>query len=87
MPTYEYYCTENQRSVEVMHGMSTQLKTWAELCEAAGLGQGTTPGDTPVEKMLGSGMVLSNGRMDACQTPAATRSGGGCCGGMCGGHG
>lgn len=28
MPTYEYFCPENGRSVEALHGMNTTLTTW-----------------------------------------------------------
>ena len=35
MPTYEYYCAANRQTVEVMHGMSRSVSTWAELCELA----------------------------------------------------
>jgi hypothetical protein len=84
MPSYEYYCTDNHRTVEVMHGMSRTVATWGELCELAEQEPGPTPPETPVEKLLGTGMVLSKqpSAGDACTGPPM---GGGCCGGMCGG--
>ena len=85
MPTYEYFCPDNGQSLEVLHGMTTTLKTWGEVCDKIDQDPGDTPSDTPVEKLLGSGMVLSNSRADlatpdACSGPMP---GGGCCGGMC----
>ena len=59
MPTYEYYCSDNHQTVEVMHAMATQLSSWGEVCESAGIDRGTTPAKTPVEKLLGAGMVIS----------------------------
>lgn len=65
MPTYEYYCAENGRTVEVLHAMSRTLTTWCEVCEAAEVDPASTPADTPVEKLLGAGMVLSRGAAEA----------------------
>ncbi|MEM6551807.1 MAG: zinc ribbon domain-containing protein [Planctomycetota bacterium] len=80
MPTYEYFCPDNGQSLEVMHGMTTTLNTWGELCDQADLDPGDTPADTPIEKLLGTGMLLSNSRADL--TPgSASNTGGGCCGG------
>ena len=84
MPSYEYYCTDNHQTLEVMHGMSRTVATWGELCELAEVDLGKTPADTPVEKLLGTGMVLAKKpSTDSCAGPP---TGGGCCGGMCGGH-
>ena len=83
MPTYEYFCPENGRSVEVLHGMSTTLSTWGEVCAAQDLEPGDTPTHTRVEKLLGTGMVLTHARADLndCASPTPQ---GGCCGGGCG---
>lgn len=81
MPTYEYYCPTNHRTVEVLHGMSTELATWGEACERAGADPGKTPADSPVEKLLGAGMVIAKSRPAEdfdCGRPT------GCCGGGCG---
>lgn len=80
MPTYEYYCPTNHRTVEVLHGMSVEVGTWGEACERAGIDPGKTPGDAPVEKLLGAGMVIAKSRPAEdfnCGNP------GGCCGGGC----
>lgn len=81
MPTYEYYCPANQQSVEVMHGMSRVVQTWAELCELADQPTGQTPGDTPVEKLLSAGMVISSQKNASdfdCGAPGGCCGGGGC---------
>ena len=85
MPSYEYYCTDNHQTLEVMHGMSRTVQTWGELCELAEIEPGKTPADAPVEKLLSAGMVLAKkpSAGDACSGPTPM---GGCCGGMCGGH-
>ena len=78
MPTYEYYCPANQKTLEVMHGMSREVTTWGELCELAEAEPGKTAANEPVEKLLGTGMVLTNSRAhlaEDCGNP------GGCCGG------
>ena len=59
MPTYEYYCPDNDQTVEVMHGMSTTLDTWSEVCDKAEIELGTTPPETPVKKLLGTGMLAT----------------------------
>ena len=53
MPTYDYICEANGRTVEVMHAMSVTLKTWGQVCEEAELDLGNTPADAPVSKGLG----------------------------------
>ncbi len=52
MPLYEYRCPTNGQVVEVRHGMSERLETWAEVCERAGRDVGRTPLETPVERIL-----------------------------------
>jgi len=52
MPVYEYYCPENDRHVEVIHGMKESLSTWGELCAMANIDPGATPIDSPVERLL-----------------------------------
>ena len=82
MPTYQYYCTENHRTLEVIHGMSATVETWGELCAIAEADVGDTPAQAPVEKLMGTGMVLAK-KPDPGSAPPA----GGCgCSGMCHGH-
>lgn len=52
MPTYEYLCRANQTSVEVIHSIREDIKTWGELCAAAGIDPGETAADAPVERLV-----------------------------------
>ena len=62
MPTYDYHCQANGRTVEVSHKMAEKIATWGELCRQAGIPLDGTPGRTKVEKLMGaSGMVHSLG--------------------------
>ena len=45
MPTYDYYCPGNGKTIEVFHGISRKLETWGELCELAGEDVGETSPD------------------------------------------
>lgn len=47
MPTYDYHCPANGRTVEVKHAMSEKVRTWGELCALAGLSIEATPAETP----------------------------------------
>ncbi len=64
MPTYRYRCAANDRVVDVVHSMRDDLRTWADLCRAAGLDLDGTPGDAPVERILFP-VGLSSPRGDA----------------------
>ncbi|MAV55324.1 MAG: regulator [Phycisphaerae bacterium] len=77
MPTYDYTCEANGQTVEVMHSMSTTIKTWGQLCKEAELDLGDTPAEAQVTKGLGLGVV---GQNDAGPQP------GGPCGGSCACH-
>jgi hypothetical protein len=82
MPTYEYYCEANGKTVEVIHSMSNELETWGEVCELAELEVGDTPKDSPVIRQLSaiSSLIPKGG--------GGPRGGsGGCCGGGSGGCG
>jgi len=83
MPTYDYYCEANDRTVEVSHRMSEQLRTWGELCARAGVAPGKTAAGTPVRRLV-SGAAILSGQSRA--TPAAMPdcgAGTACCGGVC----
>lgn len=84
MPTYEYYCPANHKTLEVMHTMSRAVTTWGELCELADTQPGKTAPTEPVEKLLSAGMVITGDKdvpnLD-CGNPAIGP--GGCCGGGC----
>lgn len=42
MPVYEYYCEENDLTVEVVHPMSVKLHTWGEVCYVSQISMGDT---------------------------------------------
>ena len=77
MPTYDYYCSGNGKTIEVFHGISRKLETWGELCELAGEDVGETSSDSPLERLLGTGILIdSRGGKEPGPGPAA--AGGGC---------
>ncbi len=57
MPTYIYHCDANGASVEVVHRMAEDIKTWGELCERDGRDAGDTPADAPVHRQICSPAV------------------------------
>ena len=76
MPTYDYYCPGNGKTIEVFHGISRKLETWGELCELAGEDVGETSSDSPLKRLLGTGTLIdSRGGKEHGPGPAA---GGGC---------
>jgi len=83
MPTYDYHCETNGRTVEVQHRMSDSVTSWGQLCELAGIDSGETPTDAPVTKLLTGGAVITKGGFGGGgdMPPCAT---GGCASGMCG---
>jgi len=66
MPHYEYHCVTNGHTVEVRHGMSERLETWGELVRRAECDPGSTPTDTPVERIMSAPVPLtrSGGKQD-----------------------
>lgn len=52
MPAYDYHCDENGRTVQVRHGLETELKTWGEVCYAAQVPLGDTDFLAPVRKLV-----------------------------------
>ena len=84
MPTYDYHCTANGRTVEVKHRMSEEVRTWGELCTMAGLPLEATPADTPVAKKLAAPMVAGSGNLGCDAGPPVMGGMGGCGMGGCG---
>ena len=82
MPSYDYRCGQNGRVVEVMHKMSEKLTTWGEVCETAGIALDGTPADSPVERLITGGNVVSSSTLSNPEAPPCGM--GGCSGGMCG---
>jgi predicted nucleic acid-binding Zn ribbon protein len=85
MPTYDYLCEANGRTVEVSHKMAEQLNTWGELCRRAGIDPGKTAAGTPVRKLIG-GAAVHSGRSGGSDMPASCDMGNACCGGVCSTH-
>ncbi len=81
MPTYDYRCEANGRTVEVRHGMNEEVRDWAALCALAGIEPGDTPGDAEVVRLISGGYVLRHG---AGADPAPGCGSESCCGGVCG---
>jgi hypothetical protein len=83
MPTYDYRCESNNRTVEVSHRMSESLGTWGELCAKAGIEPGDTPASSPVIRLATGGNLISRSNLGSGTAPACST--GSCCpGGMCG---
>ena len=78
MPTYEYYCPTNNKTIEVLHGMNDSIATWGALCHVAGIEQGETSANSLVERKLSAVSLLPK------KGEGGQGSGGGCCGGGCG---
>lgn len=58
MPMYDYHCAANDKTIQVTHRMSEEVKTWGEVCARANLELGDTPADAPVHKVhLGANVV------------------------------
>ena len=85
MPTYDYFCPGNGKTLEVFHGITRKLETWGELCELAGEVAGETSPDSTVERQLGSGILIDSRRG---KEPDTGPTGGGGCSrpGGCGCH-
>jgi predicted nucleic acid-binding Zn ribbon protein len=84
MPTYDYRCETNGRVVEVRHGMSETVSTWGELCERAGIEPGQTPAESPVQRLITGGYVITGSAGSAKAEAPSCGAGFGCGGGMCG---
>ncbi len=77
MPRYDYFCPANDRTVEVAHSMADTLRTWGEVCKAAGLKPGETPAMSKVQRMIGPAMLLGTKRGSG---GGSGHGRGGCCG-------
>ncbi|MFG0247565.1 MAG: zinc ribbon domain-containing protein [Phycisphaeraceae bacterium JB051] len=73
MPIYTYHCPASGKEVDVQHGMNQRLTTWKQVCDTAEIDPGSTPGDTPVERLITGGYML-------IKRPGQAMHTGGCCG-------
>ncbi len=83
MPTYDYVCLHDGRTVEVRHPMNARPRTWGELCALTGLDPADVPAEVAVEKRLGSGGVVRSEHLGSGAEPPCA-SGPCCGGGACG---
>lgn len=60
MPSYDYFCPSNGKTVEVHHRMSELLTSWGEVCERADIEAGDTATDSPVERLISGGQFISS---------------------------
>lgn len=81
MPTYDYRCEASGEVFEVHHPMALQIRTWGELCKIGNIAPGDVPADTPVNKVLNTGGVVSSRALKNPDAPPCMS--GGCGGGMC----
>jgi hypothetical protein len=83
MPTYDYRCDANDRTVEVRHSMAHRVQTWGELCEIAGIDPGVTDAFEPVRKLATGGNVVRPAALKNAQSAGCNPDmccGGGACG-------
>lgn len=59
MPSYDYYCEANDRTIEVQHPMRVKLKTWGEVCYAAQIPLGDTDPLAPVCKVIHAARIAT----------------------------
>lgn len=52
MPRYDYMCDENGMTVEVIHRIGLQVKTWGQVCTLAQIDPGGTDPESPVRKVI-----------------------------------
>lgn len=52
VPRYDYYCDENDKTVEVVHRMAVRLTSWGELCEKANIEVGSTDPQAAIRKVI-----------------------------------
>jgi predicted nucleic acid-binding Zn ribbon protein len=82
MPTYEYRCDTNGRTVEVSHKMAELLHTWGELCGKAGIALDRTDPKAPVVKLMSAGFISTGASASpTCPACGNTACGGGYCAG------
>jgi hypothetical protein len=80
MIQYQYFCSANQQTVDVRHGMKERLATWGEVCQRAGIELNGTPADAPVERLISGGLtaIVSGGTPSSQAANALPMAG--CCG-------
>ncbi|MGF1491809.1 MAG: zinc ribbon domain-containing protein [Microcoleaceae cyanobacterium] len=65
MPFYDYFCPDNNRTVEVMHSITQELETWGEVCQLAQCDLGETSADAPVRRCINApSLTIPTSNMD-----------------------
>ena len=59
LPSYDYYCPANDRTIEVSHPASIRLTIWGEVCFVAQLPLGSTDPLAPVERVFSRAPAVS----------------------------
>jgi hypothetical protein len=54
MPTYTYFCTANNKTVEVSHTIKAKLETWGEVCYVGQISLDDTDPMASVERVIKS---------------------------------
>jgi hypothetical protein len=62
LPRYDYFCPDNDRTVEVAHSITATLRAWGDVCKGAGLKPGKTPATAKVQRMIAPAMLLGTKR-------------------------
>lgn len=70
MPTYDYYCSTNDRTLEIRHGMDETITSWGELCTRAQIEPGETPSDSPVQRLITGGHFIHSAKEPHCESSA-----------------
>ncbi len=65
MPTYDYHCPDNGRTVPVWHSVNRHLATWGDLCAETGEALGDTPAAAPLNRLITGGQVITRGETGA----------------------
>jgi hypothetical protein len=79
VPTYDYRCDANGRTLELRHGMNERVSTWGELCTRLGIDPGGTRAGEPVRRLIRSGGVVQSENLGSGEAPPCAS--GPCCGG------
>jgi predicted nucleic acid-binding Zn ribbon protein len=74
MPTYDYHCPDNGRTVSVWHSVSRHLATWGDLCAETGEALGDTPAAAPLTRLITGGQVITRGEPSAPAMPCGKRT-------------
>ena len=78
MPTYDYLCEANGRTVEVRHGVGAEVRTWSDLCVLADAEVGDTPPAAPVRRLISRPLAVHPGGAGGRPEQAPCDRPGGC---------